>query len=307
MPEITNATLVAPAGAASVAPAGSGAPASATTAPAAAARPEASGRPRPYRLPNRGWYRLITPVAVVLLWQLASSTGLIPAQKLPPPSTVWHTAVSLITTDSPAYGTLQGAMLVSLERMAIGFTVGAVAAIALALVAGLSRLGENAVDPLLQILRTLPLFGLIPVFIVWFGIGELPKVILIALGAAIPLYLNTFAGIRGVDARLAEAGQVLGLRRTEMIRHVILPGALPQALVGLRQSLGVAWLALVVAEQVNANAGIGFIISQATQFLRNDVILVALLVYAALGLLTDALVRLLERKALAWHRGLLTP
>ena len=100
---------------------------------------------------------------------------------------------------------------------------------------------------------------------------------------------------------------MLGLRRTEMIRHVILPGALPQALVGLRQSLGVAWLALVVAEQVNANAGIGFIISQATQFLRNDVILVALLVYAALGLLTDALVRLLERKALAWHRGLADP
>jgi sulfonate transport system permease protein len=293
MPEITDVTLDAPASAVPVAAAESG------------PHPAAPGRPGPRRRANRGWYRLVTPVAVVLLWQLVGSTRLIPAQKLPPPTTVWHTAVSLITTDSPAYGTLQGAMLVSLQRMAIGFTVGAVAAIALALVAGLSRLGENAVDPLLQILRTLPLFGLIPVFIVWFGIGELPKIILIALGAAIPLYLNTFAGIRGVDARLAEAGQTLGLRRTEMIRHVILPGALPQALVGLRQSLGVAWLALVVAEQVNANAGIGFIISQATQFLRNDVILVALLVYAVLGLLTDALVRLLERKALAWRGGLL--
>jgi sulfonate transport system permease protein len=196
-------------------------------------------------------------------------------------------------------------MLVSLQRMAIGFTFGAVIAIALALVAGLSRLGENAVDPLLQILRTLPLFGLIPVFIVWFGIGELPKIILIALGAAIPLYLNTFAGIRSVDARLVEAGRALRLTRSETIRHVI-PGALPQALTGLRQSLGVAWLALVVAEQVNANAGIGFIISQATQFLRNDVILVALAVYAMLGLLTDAVVRLLERRALAWRRGFLT-
>ena len=293
MPEITDVTLDAPASAVPVAAAESG------------PHPAASGRPGPRRRANRGWYRLVTPVAVVLLWQLVSSTRLIPAQKLPPPTTVWHTAVSLVTTDSPAYGTLQGAMLVSLQRMAVGFAFGAVAAIALALVAGLSRVGENAVDPLMQILRTLPLFGLIPVFIVWFGIGELPKIILIALGAAIPLYLNTFAGIRGVDARLAEAGQTLGLRRTEMIRHVILPGALPQALVGLRQSLGVAWLALVVAEQVNANAGIGFIISQATQFLRNDVILVALLVYAVLGLLTDALVRLLERKALAWRRGLL--
>ncbi len=160
-------------------------------------------------------------------------------------------------------------------------------------------------DPLLQMLRTLPLFGLIPVFIVWFGIGELPKVLLIALGAAIPLYLNTFAGIRNVDAKLAEAGQSLGLTQAEKIRHIILPGALPQMLVGLRQSLGVAWLALVVAEQINANAGLGFMISQATQFLRNDVIFVALLVYCLLGLITDALVRLLERRALIWRRGLL--
>jgi sulfonate transport system permease protein len=253
----------------------------------------------------RGWYRLISPVAVILLWQLLSSAGLIPAQKLPPPTTIWHTAVTLVTTNSPAYGTLQDAMLVSLERMAVGFAVGGTIAVLLALVAGLSRLGENTIDPLLQILRMLPLFGLIPVFIVWFGIGELPKIILIALGAAIPLYLNTFAGIRSVDPKLAEVGQVLRLSKSETIRHIILPGSLPQALTGLRQSLGVAWLALVVAEQVNANAGLGFMISQATQFLRNDVILVALAVYAVLGLITDALVRLLERRALAWRRGLL--
>ncbi len=153
----------------------------------------------------------------------------------------------------------------------------------------------------MQMLRTLPLFGLIPVFIVWFGIGEAPKILLIAIGAAIPLYLNTFAGIRSVDAKLAELGQVLHLRKTELISQIVLPGALPQLLVGLRQSLGVAWLALVVAEQVNANAGLGFMISQATQFLRNDVIIVALLVYCGLGLLTDALVRLLERRALRWR------
>ena len=267
--------------------------------------PVAGPAPRARRRRYRGWYRLLSPVAVIAGWQLLSSAGLIPADKLPPPTTIWHTAVSLVTTNSPAYGTLQNAMLVSLERMAIGFAVGGTIAVLLALIAGLSRFGENAVDPLLQIVRMLPLFGLIPVFIVWFGIGELPKIILIALGAAIPLYLNTFAGIRSVDAKLAEVGQVLRLTRGETIRHVILPGALPQALTGLRQSLGVAWLALVVAEQVNANAGLGFMISQATQFLRNDVILVALAVYAVLGLITDALVRLLERRALAWRRGLL--
>jgi sulfonate transport system permease protein len=287
MPEIAQATLTRP-----------------VEAPAAKPAPSPEGRKRQRK--NRGWYRLISPLAVIAAWQLASTAGLIAKDKLPPPSTIWHTAVTLVTQNSPAYGTLQNAMLVSLQRMAIGFAFGAAAAVALALVAGLSRLGENAVDPLLQILRTLPLFGLIPVFIVWFGIGELPKIILIALGTAIPLYLNTFAGIRSVDSKLIEAGRTLKLSRTEMIRHVILPGALPQALTGLRQSLGVAWLALVVAEQVNANAGIGFIISQATQFLRNDVILVALAVYAALGLVTDALVRLLERKALAWRRTLLS-
>jgi sulfonate transport system permease protein len=304
MPEITDSTLVAPAATGSAGPVGPAAAAPAA-GPAAGVRPGRAGRPGRRRSAGHGWYRLIAPVAIVLLWQLVSSAGLISTQKLPSPTTVWHTAVSLVTTSSPAYGTLQGAMLVSLQRMAVGFAFGAVAAVALALVAGLSRLGENAVDPLLQILRTLPLFGLIPVFIVWFGIGELPKIILIALGTAIPLYLNTFAGIRGVDARLVEVGTSLRLRRSELIRHVILPGALPQALTGLRQSLGVAWLALVVAEQVNANAGIGFIISQATQFLRNDVILVALAVYAVLGLLTDALVRQLERRALAWRRGIL--
>ncbi len=123
---------------------------------------------------------------------------------------MFHTALTLITTSNAAYGTLQGAMLVSLARVAIGFAVGGAAGLVLGVVAGLSRLGENSVDPLMQMLRTLPLFGLIPVFIVWFGIGQLPKILLIALGASIPLYLNTFSGIRNVDAKLAEAGQSLG-------------------------------------------------------------------------------------------------
>lgn len=249
----------------------------------------------------RGLLRLISPLAALAVWQIASQSGLISAQKLPPPTEVWSTAISLISGSSSAYGTLQGALAVSLERVAIGFSLGATVGILLAIAAGLSRFGENALDPLMQMLRTLPLFGLIPVFIVWFGIGEAPKILLIAIGAAIPLYLNTFAGIRSVDAKLAELGQVLRLRRTELITQIVLPGALPQMLVGLRQSLGVAWLALVVAEQVNASAGLGFMISQATQFLRNDVIIVALLVYCGLGLLTDALVRLLERRALRWR------
>jgi sulfonate transport system permease protein len=255
------------------------------------------------RLP--GWQRLISPVALLVGWQLVSTAGLISERKLPPPTRVVSTAATLITTHSAAYGTLQHALLASLERMMAGFALGAGVALALALVAGLSLRGEEAVDPIMQMVRTVPLFGLVPVFIVWFGIGQLPKLLLIALGAAIPLYLNTFSGIRGVDGKLAELAQVLGLSRIELIRHVVLPGALPEVLVGLRQSLGVAWLSLVVAEQLNTNSGLGFMINQATQFLQNDVIFVVLLVYTILGLLTDWLVRQLERRALAWRRGLL--
>jgi sulfonate transport system permease protein len=248
-----------------------------------------------------GYLRLLSPLALLVVWQLVSGVGLVSATKLPPPSKVLSTALNLIETDSPAYGTLPHALLVSLERMGAGFTLGAGMAVTLAFVAGLSRVGDNAVDPLMQMVRTLPLFGLVPVFIVWFGIGELPKILLIALGTAIPLYLNTYAGIRGVDPKLREVGAVLGLRRRDQLRHIVLPGALPGILVGLRQSLGVAWLSLVVAEQLNASAGLGFIINQATQFLQNNVIFVALLVYTLLGLLTDWLVRGLERRALAWR------
>jgi sulfonate transport system permease protein len=252
-----------------------------------------------------GWLRLISPIIVLVLWQTLTTTGVVSQQKLPSLTTLWTTAVHLITTDSPTYGTLQHAMLISLERVAIGFVIGGGLAVILATIAGLSRFGENAIDPIMQALRTLPLFGLIPVFIVWFGIGESPKITLVALAAAIPLYLNTFAGIRGVDPKLFELGQVLGLKRGELIRSIILPGALPTILVGLRQSLGTAWLALVVAEQINANAGLGFIINQGEQFLQQNVIFVALIVYLILGLLTDYIVRLIERRALSWRRGIL--
>ncbi|NJP22857.1 ABC transporter permease [Microbispora hainanensis] len=265
----------------------------------------ADPRPRPRsataRGPRRGWHRWISPLVVVLLWQLASTLGLLPARLLAAPSQIAVTALDLVGS-----GTLPTAIAVSLERVLLGFAAGAVAGVGLALVAGLSRAGENAVDPLMQMLRALPFFGLIPLFILWFGIGETPKVLLVALAVSFPLYLNTFSGIRGVDGKLAEVARTLRLGRAALVRHIVLPGALPQTLVGLRQSLGVAWLALIVAEQVNADAGLGYMINDAREFLRTDVIVVGLLVYSALGLLTDALVRLLERRALVWRREFLS-
>jgi sulfonate transport system permease protein len=256
-------------------------------------------RPRGPR-PSAAWQRLLSPLVIVVLWQLAASTGLLPERLLASPIKIIATATDLIQE-----GVLPDAIAVSLGRAAIGFTLGALVGIGLALVAGLSRVGENAVDPPLQMLRALPLFGLIPLFILWFGIGETPKVALVALGVLFPLYLNTFAGIRGVDGKLAEVARVLRLSRTALIAHIVLPGALPQTLVGLRQSLGVSWLALIVAEQINADAGLGYMINNAREFLRTDVVVVGLIVYAILGLLTDSLVRLLERRALSWRQNFL--
>jgi sulfonate transport system permease protein len=261
----------------------------------------AAARSPARRRRNGHWYRLVSPVAVVGLWQAASSTGILPASKLVSPASIAHTAYTLMVTNSPTYGTLQESLLVSCERWAVGFTLGIAIAVLLAVATGLSRIGEAIADPILQALRSIPLLGLIPLFIVWFGIGELPKVLFVLLSALFPMYLNTFAGIRGVDSKLGELGQVLGLRRGEMIRHIVLPGALPQALTGLQLSVISSLLALVVGEQINATSGLGFMITQAQQFLNNSVIMVALIVYAILGLFLNGAVRLLERKALAWR------
>jgi len=253
-------------------------------------------------VPGRGWLRLVSPVILIGIWQLLSSTGVLPPSRLASPVSIAHTAYNLVVTNSPAYGTLQGSLLVSAERWGIGFSIGVVVAVIIAVASGLSRIGEYALDPVMNALRSIPLLGLLPLFIVWFGIGDLPKDLIVLLGALFPMYVNTFAGIRSVDPKLRELGQVLGLSRRELVWHVVLPGALPQALTGLRLSVVGSLLALVVGEQINANAGLGFMITQAESFLANNIIVVALIVYAILGLIADALVRLIERKALAWRQ-----
>ena len=268
----------------------------------AAERSDLPGRRARRFLPGRGWLRLVSPLAVVGLWQVLSMTGVLPPGRLQSPVTIAHTAYNLVTTNSPTYGTLQGALLVSAERWAIGLSIGVAVAVLLAVVSGLSRIGEHALDPLLNAARSVPLLGLLPLFIVWFGIADLPKILIVVLGALFPMYVNTFAGIRSVDPRLGEVGQVLGLSRWELVRHIVLPGSLPSAFTGLRLSVVGSLLALVVAEQINANAGLGFIINTAEEFLANNIIVVCLVVYAILGLLADGAVRMVERRALSWRR-----
>jgi sulfonate transport system permease protein len=277
-------------------PADGSSPAWAASGPVGAGRRVRSPRVR------GDWLRLISPVAAVGIWQLLSSTGVLPPTKLVSPVSIAHTAYTLIVSNSPTYGTLQASVLVSLERWGIGFGLGTAIAVLLAVLTGLSRIAETVLDPIVHALRSIPLLGVLPLFIVWFGIGELPKDLIVLLGALFPMYVNTFAGIRGVDPKLGELGQVLGLSRWELVRHVVLPGSLPSALTGLRLSVVGSLLALVVGEQINANAGLGFMIDTAEQFLANNIIMVCLFMYAILGLLADGLVRLLERRALAWRR-----
>ena len=251
--------------------------------------------------PRRQWHvrglrRFASPVVLVLLWQAASVAGLMSPRVLAAPTTILAAAWGLLVS-----GELVTNMAVSLERVVAGLAIGVTMGGALAIVSGLSRMGEDVVDAPMQMLRTLPFLALVPLFILWFGIGEVPKVGLVALGSTFPVYLNLFAGIRSIDPKLLEIGRVFGLSRMGIVRHIVLPGALPSALVGLRYALGTAWLSLVVAEQINATAGIGYLINDARDFLRTDVIVVGLAVYALLGLGADALVRLGERRLLAWR------
>jgi len=240
--------------------------------------------------------RLLGPVLFLALWELATVTGWISSDSLPAPTSLVATLRELLDG-----GDLGEALAVSLARVAAGFSIGVAVGASLALLSSLFALGEDILDAPVQMIRTMPWAGIIPLLIIWLGIDEAPKIALVALAVFFPIYINVFAGIRTVDQTLIEAAQTLGLHRLGVIRHVIIPGALPSALVGLRYALGSAWLALVFAEQVNSQAGIGYLITHAREIYRTDIIIVCLVIYALLGLAADAIVRLLEFWLLQWR------
>ncbi|MDR3508504.1 MAG: ABC transporter permease subunit [Caulobacteraceae bacterium] len=259
------------------------------------AAPTAAG----FRWPRLKVGRWLSPLVLLALWELGARTGVIPERILAAPSSVavtfWNMTIS---------GELPSNLLVSLGRAAAGLFIGGTIGAALALAAGLTKRGEMAIDPPVQMLRTVPALALSPLLIVWMGIGESAKIALIAFACAFPIYLNLYNGVRGVDPRLVEAARSFGLKGASLIFHVIIPGALPGFLVGLRYALSVSVLILVVAEQINAQAGLGYLISNARDFMRTDVIVVCLLVYALLGLAADFIVRALEARLLAWRPSL---
>lgn len=243
--------------------------------------------------------RALGPLLLLAAWQFAAATGTLDPQTLASPGTVASTAWELAGD-----GQLGHNLLASLQRAAVGLLLGLVCAVVLALFAGLSRLGEAVIDGTAQLLRALPILALVPLAILWFGIGEEVKIILVALGTFFPIYVNTHAALTGLDLKWAELSQVLGLSRRLFLLRVVLPGAAPGFFTGLRLAVTVSWLVLVVSEQINATSGIGYLMTEARTFGETDVIVVGLVVYGLLGLASDTLVRNVERRALRWRTTL---
>ena len=245
-----------------------------------------------------GFERFLGVVLFFALWELAVRVGWINPRDLAAPSKVLDVGWDMLRD-----GTLGPAIWASLKRVLWGFAIGVPIATLLALAAGLSRIGDDLIDRNVQMLRFVPVIGLQSLFILWLGIGETVKVTLIVIGVAFPVYVNTYSAIRQINPGYMELARVVGLGRWQRIRRVVLPGAMPGFLVGVRLATAIAWLILVFAEQINATTGIGYLIIRAQTFFQSDVIIVCLLVYAVLGLITDTLIRQLEKGVLRWQPG----
>ncbi|MEH2321220.1 ABC transporter permease subunit [Nostoc sp.] len=238
----------------------------------------------------------IVPLLVLILWELASRTGLLSSRILPAPSGVIATAIKLGST-----GELFQNIGISAGRAISGFIIGGSIGFGLGLLNGFSPVAEKLLDSSLQMLRTIPNLALIPLVILWFGIGEQARLFLVSIGVFFPLYLNTFHGIRSVDPGLIEMGKVYGLKTPQLLWQIIFPGALSSILVGVRFSLGIMWLTLIVAETIAADSGLGYMAMNAREFMQTDVVVLSIVIYALLGKLADAFARGLETKFLAWN------
>ncbi|MDQ0246661.1 sulfonate transport system permease protein [Bacillus fengqiuensis] len=239
---------------------------------------------------------LILPVVILAVWQLIGTLGFVSRTILPTPGAILQSFIELIVT-----GELWGHLEISIWRAALGFVLGAGLGLLLGTFVGFSNKTEQLMDPSLQMLRTVPHLAVAPLFILWFGFGEVSKILLIAKGAFFPIYVNAFLGIRGVDSKLFDVARVLEFSRFKLVTKLILPAALPNILLGVRLSLGVAWLGLVVAELMGSSEGIGYMIMDARQFSNTEIVFVGIIIFAVVGKLTDSIVRLLESRLLKWR------
>lgn len=250
------------------------------------------GQPRRRGIPI-GW---IVPLGILVLWYLAYTFEWVNPILFSSPVEVVQTLWTA-TLD----GTLPTHLATSVGRWLLGFAIGAVLGLGLGAVTGLSAFFERLLDPTVQALRTVPIMGLVPLFIVWFGLGELPKVILIAFATFFQVYIQMFHGIRSIDRKLLEVGRMYELSTAATLKRIVIPGAMPSILQGIRLGLGIAWLALVIAELTGSNSGVGYWMQTGREYVRVDIVLAALIVFAVVGKLVDSLVRLLERRLLGWR------
>ena len=267
-------------------------PAPPTLVPPAQRTPLGPGTPR-----RNG--HLLGPGLLLLYWTLLSATGWLDPRTLPAPWTAITTGTDLVRE-----GRLQVNLAVSAARAASGLLVGGTAGVLLAFLSGLSLLGGYVIDGIVQLKRGIPILAIIPFMILWFGIGEPMKVAVIAVAAFFPIYIQTHSALRAIDLRYVELAETLGLSRWQFLRQIVVPGALPGFLLGLRFGATAAWLALVVVEQLNASSGIGYMVTLARNYAQTDVMLVGLVVYALLGFGTDSAIRWGERRLLTWRRTL---
>jgi sulfonate transport system permease protein len=237
-----------------------------------------------------------TPVVILVVWEILARAGTLKPTYAPAPTDIIGTTVTLWRD-----GVLGPDLAISLQRAGIGLAIGLSVGIVTGVLGGFLRSGEYLFNGLAQILNTIPLLAVLPLMVVWFGIDELTKVLLIAFGAGVPMYVNLFAAIRGVDQRLIEMARTTGAGPWRVVTRVLVPGALPGFLVGLRFSLAYSILGLVAAETVNADSGLGFLITQAQTYLQTNKVFVGLVIYSILGLVADQFVRSLERVLLRWR------
>jgi sulfonate transport system permease protein len=259
------------------------------------ARAEALSSPAGDRRWRRILLGLLLPVTALLALELSVRGGLIPANLLPPPSQIIETL-----RDLSAQGLL-GHIAASTLRVLAGFVAGALLAVLLGAAVGLSRHAEAILDPSFQALRAIPSLAWVPLLLLWLGIDEAPKIVLIAIGAFFPIYMGVASGIRGVDRKLIEVARLYRLSNVALTRRVLLPAALPAILTGLRNGLSLAWMFMVAAELIAASKGLGYLLSDGRETSRADIVLAAIVLLAILGKLSDGLMAAIEKRSLAWR------
>jgi sulfonate transport system permease protein len=267
----------------------------ATGTPGTSGTPAASPRQPRRAFASHGLVPWVVPIVVLAFWQAAGSLGG-PNNFLPTPLEVINAAVRLAER-----GSLQTDILISTRRALIGLVIGGSIGFVLGLLNGVSRLAERLFDTSLQMVRTIPHLALIPLVILWFGIGEEAKIFLVALGVAFPIYLNTFNGIKNIDQRLLEMALIYRIPKRQLFTQIVIPGAMPSILVGFRYALGIMWMSLIVAETIGADSGIGYMATTAREFVQMDVVVLSIVLYAILGKLSDVIAVQLERRFLRWN------